>query len=196
MFVFDVSDTEGDGPLPPEVEKPCEVRHGWVGDRLEKTIANGKRDGIAIHTARLGSQQGGSICTARPQGKTMIFRKTLVPLRYELELDEAASRASRYASLARELAHLYCGHLGTPNERWWPDRRGLCHQIREFEAESVAYLVCARCGIDNPSEWYLAGYVGEHEQVPQISLECITRASGLIEAMGRDKLKPREPAKH
>lgn len=34
MFVFDVSDTEG-ASLPPEVEKPFEVRGGKVGSRLQ-----------------------------------------------------------------------------------------------------------------------------------------------------------------
>ena len=41
-----------------------------------------------------------------------------------LELNDDLSPESRYVTLAHELGHLYCGHLGTPNEKWWPDRRG------------------------------------------------------------------------
>ena len=37
----------------------------------------------------------------------------------------SASRESRYATIVHELGHLYCGHLGTPNAKWWPDRLGL-----------------------------------------------------------------------
>ena len=40
-----------------------------------------------------------------------------------------------------KLAHLCCGHLGTPNDRWWA---GLSEQLREFEAESVCYLLLRR----------------------------------------------------
>lgn len=194
MFVFDVSDTEGD-PLPPQVEKPFEVRAGKVGSRLPRTIENAKRDGVAIHTAKLGSQQGGSIGAAKAPGKMLKFGRKRIPVRYELELDQSATEESRYATLAHELAHLYCGHLGTPNAKWWPDRRGLDHQVREFEAESVAYMVCTRAAISNPSEQYLAGYVGQQEQVPSISLACVMKVAGLIESMGREKLKPRKEGK-
>jgi len=194
MFVFDVSDTEGD-PLPPQVEKPFEVRAGKVGGRLPRTIENTKRDGVAIHTAKLGSQQGGSIGPARGPAKVLKFGKTTVPVRYALELSQDATEESRYAALVHELAHLYCGHLGTPNDKWWPDRRGLEHQVREFEAESVAYMVCTRLGISNPSEQYLAGYMGQQNETPPISLECVVKAAGLIETMGRETLKPRKEHK-
>ncbi len=191
MFIFDVSDTMGD-PLPPEIEKPFEVRSGTAGNRLPRTIENAKRDGVDIHAARLGSQQGGSIRAVKVPGKTVTFGELNVPVRYELEFGESASAESRYATLAHELAHLYCGHLGTPNNKWWPDRRGLERQVEEFEAESVAYMVCARAGISNPSEQYLTGYMGQGSETPPISLECVMKAAGLIETMGRERLKPRK----
>jgi hypothetical protein len=53
-------------------------------------------------------------------------------------------------------------------------------------------LVCRRIGIDNPSDQYLAGYLSEKSEVPPISLECVMAASGLIEKMGRERLKPRK----
>jgi hypothetical protein len=37
-----------------------------------------------------------------------------VPLRYELKLNSKHSASENYATLAHELGHLYCGHLGTP----------------------------------------------------------------------------------
>ncbi len=94
--------------------------------------------------------------------------------------------------MVHELAHLYCGHLGTPDARWWPDRRGLTDTQREFEAESVTYLVCGRLGIDNPSAEYLAGYMEQHPAVPAISIECVMKAAGLIEQMGLKRQKPRQ----
>src|SRR5690606_24635079 len=111
---------------------------------------------------------------------------------YELLLNSRHSSEAKYVTLAHELAHLYCGHLGTPNEKWWPNRWGLSEVVREFEAEATAFLVCTRLGIDNPSGEYLAAYAKHHSETPPISLDCILAAAGLIEQMGRVRMKPRK----
>jgi hypothetical protein len=112
-------------------------------------------------------------------------------VRYELLLNSGFTREEAYASLVHELGHLYCGHLGTPHPEWWPDRRGLSPDVCEFEAESVCYLVCTRLGIENPSEEYLARYLRTKNETPSISLDCVMKAGGLIEHMGRQRLKLR-----
>jgi hypothetical protein len=116
-----------------------------------------------------------------------------VPLRYKLLLNSDHSAETKYATFVHELGHLYCGHLGTPNEKWWPDRTNLTDKVREFEAESICYLVCSRLGIENPSAQYLANFWAENEKgdVPPISLECVMKSAGLIERMGCERLKPR-----
>lgn len=201
MFVFDVSDTEpldGAPPLPPEVENPFDVRNGTVGQEWELTCENAKRDGIRIIEKEAGSQSAGSIRTAggaflqvlkksRPQKE---YER--VPLRYEMLVNSKHSRVAKYATLGHELGHLYCGHLGSPNVNWWPRRQTLHTNICEFEAESVCYLVCSRLGIDNPSDEYLAGYMNANKETPPISLEAVMKAAGLIERMGRERLKPRK----
>ena len=202
MFVFDVSDTEplpDAPPLPPEVVSPFEVRDGKIGGELELTIENAKRDGIRVSLRNAGSQSAGQIGSATSNAFLEVVVRfvpkretTSVPLRYEVLLNANHSREARYATLVHELAHLYCGHLGTPNEKWWPNRSHLSGIVCEFEAESVCYLVCGRAGIDNPSDKYLAGYTGQNSRVPEISLECVMAASGLIEKMGRERLKPRK----
>lgn len=202
MFVFDVKDTEPEDDarlLPPEVERPFEVRQGRIGGELKQTVENAKRDGVNVIERDAGSQSAGEI-RVTPLGRYLEFlikvhpepERLLVPLRYELLLNVNHSAEARYATLVHELAHLYCGHLGTPNKKWWPDRRGLARDVREFEAESVCYLLCMRLGIDNPSDEYLAGYLREHDETPPISLECVMKAAGLIEQMGRERLKPRQ----
>ncbi len=201
MFVFDVSQTEparpGASDLPPEVERPFETRGGQVGDELERTIENARRDGVWVGTQEAGSLAAGCIRRAEP-GRSVLFQVRSappvcerVPLRYEVLLNASHTREVRYATLVHELAHLYCGHLGTPNATWWPDRRELDLDVREFEAESVCYLVCARRGIETPSDRYLAGYLADHGQTPPISLECVMKSAGLIEQIGRQHLKPR-----
>jgi hypothetical protein len=206
MFVFDVSDTEPTEdarPLPPEVEKPFEVRGGRIGEQWPRTLENAKRDGVRILPRKEGSQSGGSIRTVADRGlPPMIFyagktaegkpKEVVIPVHYDLLYNEDASKESRYATLVHELAHLYCGHLGTPNEKWWPDRRGLDVQVEEFEAESVSYLVCRRLGLETPSEQYLTGYFSNFEEVPNISIDLVMKTAGLIEQMGRTRLKPRE----
>jgi len=207
MFVFDVSDTEATEdtrPLPPEVENPFEVREGCLGNELETVIENAKRDGLRITRASQGSQSAGSIQAVGKDVKaSQEFRTGVdkqrnpilidIPVKYDLVVNARISPEAQYATIVHELAHLYCGHLGTPSDRWWPDRRGLRREVEEFEAESTAYLVCARAGIDNPSDDYLSHYVGTQNDVPSISLECVMKAAGLIETMSRQRMEPRKP---
>src|ERR1700694_4853590 len=84
--------------------------------------------------------------------------------------------------------------LGMPKGRWWPDRRNLSHAVREFEAESVSYLVCARLCIDTASDEYLAGYVRKCPVTPSISLDRVMKSVWLLEQMGRTRLGPRKAA--
>lgn len=206
MFVFDVSDTEPGPdakPLPPEVEDPFAVYEGRVGAELGRTIENAKRDGIRILKQNLGSQAAGSIQHASSPNLSPLqvcagtdssgLKKYIaVPVRYDLLYNQNMADEAAYVTIVHELAHLCCGHLGTPNRNWWPDRRGLDRSEGEFEAESAAYLVCARLGIHSPSEEYLSGYLGRNREIPQISLECVLKSAGLIEKMGRALLKPRK----
>jgi len=202
MFVFDVSETIA-GPeareLPRSVTDPFEVRGGKVGGELRLTMANAQRDGVEVLERDAGSQSAGAIQRA-PPGRSIAFEvpkrpetlQVTVPLRYELLLNKSHSAEARYATLVHELGHLYCGHVGTPNAHWWPDRRGLRQVEEEFEAESVCYLVCGRLGIANPSDEYLSGYLKDDREVPEISLECVMKAAGLVEQMGCERLSLRK----
>ena len=202
MFVFDVSDTEplpGAPTLPPEVDRPFDVRQGCVGRQYELTLQNAKRDGIEVIERDAGSQSAGLIRKAEPGVQLEVQVKwrpepqfTWVPRRYHLVLNSLHSRETRYATFVHELAHLFCGHLGTPNEKWWPDRRGLSHEVAEMEAESVSFLICERLGVDSPSAEYLAGHLKPNAETLDLSLECVMRAGGLVEQMGRMRLLPRK----
>lgn len=201
MFVFDVSDTEPEGngeALPQDVEHPFGAHDRQVGS-LESTIENAKRDGVSVTERQAGSQSAGEIRTVQPGKHLRVLAKrkpapeyVQVPLRYELLLNADHKGEQKYATLTHELAHLYCGHLGTPSRHWWPDRRGMHKTVREFEAESVCYLVCGRLGIDSRSEAYLTSFVAKEPETPPISLECVMKAAGLIEQMGRERLKLRK----
>jgi hypothetical protein len=197
MFLFDVSDTEGGTQLPPEIEAPFEPARGVVGKQLDYTLENCRRDGIRVQRVKQGSQRAGSIqravSTPGVSGfKTVKFREVLIRVDYELLINDALSSEAQYATLVHELGHLYCGHLGTRHPDRWPDRQGLNLAAREFEAESVSYLVCKRLGIDTPSDEYLNGYLSSSAEIPSISLDRVVVVSGLIEAMGSRVLASRK----
>lgn len=206
MFVFDVSDTasiENSKPLPPEIENPFQAGGRLNPRNFEWLIENSKRDGIRVTESDRGSESAGCICIRSDFSETQLFKSGVnkfrepvfveVPVAYDIVLNRKLPRESKFATIVHELAHLYCGHLGIPTakHRAWPDRRGCKHAVEEFEAESVAFLVCQRSGINSLSENYLSGYLGRNGKVPSMSLDCVLKSAGLIESMTKGRLKPR-----
>ena len=204
MFVFDVSQTEPtrDAPkLPSKVTNPFPTSGAAIGRGLPRAIENGKRDGVRTSRVALGSQRAGTIKVFAGVGISQkcqdgwdrARRPTYVdvPVGYDLLVNAEHTPEEQYATVAHELAHLYCGHLGSPDPKWWPDRRGLQKDAIEFEAESISYIVCARRGIRTSSAGYLASYVERNAEVPPISLELVMKTAGLIESMTTKRLKPR-----
>ena len=194
MFVFDVSDTEGE-PLPKQVDSPFLIAEGRVGKRLDRLISNCTRDGVRVSHASQGSQGAGAIGVRRLSslsGESAKLKGAPPPICYEIVLNESHSPEIRFATLAHELGHLYCGHVGTLNPAWWPDRQGGSKQVREFEAESISYLVCGRLGLKTPSEGYLHSCLEEEDSIPPISLDRVLTAAGLVQEMATKKMKPRQ----
>ncbi|HOQ48155.1 MAG TPA: hypothetical protein PK157_22805, partial [Bryobacteraceae bacterium] len=59
----------------------------------------------------------------------------------------------------------------------------LDHRQEELEAESVAYLVCARNNVESASETYLKDYVDHNTTVDQIDVYQVMRATGQVEVL-------------
>jgi hypothetical protein len=203
MIVFDVSDTvpvDGSAtPLPPEVVRPFEI--GLLPDVeaiMGRSERNARRDGVRVARVQAGSQQAGSIQGAPgPALELTVHRGPAtelveVPQRYVACLNEDHEASTQYATLVHELAHLYCGHLGTPDQRWWPDRRHLDHATKEFEAEAVSFVVCKR--IDDFVEFppYLAEILRRDDDLPPFSLDRVVKVAGDIEQMGKRNLPLRK----
>jgi len=202
MIVFDVSDTvpvDGEAlPLPPEVVRPFEIsRLPDVEALLARTERNALRDGVRVARAHVGSQQAGRIELASGPPLRLTTRRgsadelVLVPQRYVACLNAGHDPSRRYATLVHELAHLYCGHLGTPDDRWWPNRTRLDHDTEELEAEAVSYIVCRRIDDNVRFPPYLA-HVLVNDELPSFSMDRILKAAGDIEQMGRQTLPPRK----
>lgn len=190
QFVFEISDTEGlEGTVPEEILQPFKAE-GYISDKQLGCLRDNLiRWGINYYEADRGSMLAGSLRKDRNNKIERVYTRgkvSSIKTFFTMEINQNLSNAEKYATISHELGHLFCGHLGVPEEygHLWPKKRGtLCHNIKEFEAESVAWLVCERVGIKNPSAAYLNGYLSENNQIPNISLESVLKAAGMIEAL-------------
>ena len=190
-FVYDAPDTEGDTPLPEKLLQPFKSEGELPDGIFAQTVGNLFRDRIRYEEADHGTNRAGSISIARP-GQMIGTGPQALRARYVMLVNKNMDQGSKYATLVHELAHLYCGHLGTPDETWWPDRHRGTTAHEEFEAESVSWLVCERAGIKTPSADYLSNYIQNKDEVPAISLDAVLKAAGYIEAMGKRPLAERK----
>jgi hypothetical protein len=94
-----------------------------------------------------------------------------------LSVRAGSSKAEQLACIFHELGHLFCQHL---SYTWFKDR-SYTDLVKEFEAETVSYLVCSRIGIRTHSMEYLAAYINENEEIPPVDIQRIFDAVDLIE---------------
>lgn len=118
------------------------------------------------------------------QGGAAGYATTTKDGKFIVNLNAIYSTNERYSTLVHELAHIYCGHLGVLQDSWWLSRTSLSNEIVEIEAESIAYLVCKRFGLETISHTYLSKYVIDNKDLPAISFERILTVSNHIERMG------------
>lgn len=172
LFVFDVNDTEG-AQLPERVFSPFWA-NGTVPDNAMDTIYKFcRKQNIVMREVKRGTNSAGSIRTEYVKGK---FKS------YVIEVNNSYSPEVKFATIIHELAHLLCGHLGTHcDQDFWREREGLSLAQREFEAESVSFIVCKRYGIHSNSDEYLSGYIQETSVIPNISIDTVLHVSGSIE---------------
>lgn len=202
MFCFDVSQTQG-RPLPPGIENPFQVQGNLPEGAYQLIILNSKQDGIRVNDRALGSTLGGYVRDANnpyhvigagtfmEKNQKIHFEGREIPLLSEITLNSNLSDEINFATLTHELGHVYCGHIGSGDQGIWPNRTNLTKNVREFEAESVSFLVCQRMGIDTPAAQYLSGYLNNNEEIPEISLDTIFKAVQRIESMAKKRLKSR-----
>jgi len=76
--------------------------------------------------------------------------------------------------------------------------RNLLNFISRFESlvnwkpSRCASWYGQRLGIENPSGKYLSTYVKDDDPLNRISLDCVIKAAGLIEQMGKERLATRK----
>lgn len=174
-LVYDVMDTEG-RDLPRDVASF--FAHGPIGEKQvgEFRHRTGLKD---IHWDDLdaGDGKAGSIRCVHRASKPMENNV------YRMLVNKNHPPVTRFVTLTHELAHLFLGHLGPDKKLSIPERELLSHRHRELEAESVAFIVCARNGVTSKSETYLKHYVDNNTGVGDLDIYQIMRAAGQIETL-------------
>ncbi len=192
-FVFDIRDTEG-SPFPSDLLKSV-VSGNQLSEKIySNTHQNCSLQGITVCETALHHDAKGTTDRITPalrkQYKDLNIQKDTS---YLIHLNKTHRLEEKYSSLAHELGHIFCGHLGVDRYAWWPEREDLNISGEEIEAGCVAYLVCRRKGLQACSEKYLPHYVGANQEIPAFSLNAVLQAVSYVEEMGKHRWK--EPRK-
>ena len=198
-FVFDISQTESMSDKPivkedyfEELSDPFRAK-GHV-DKFEygELLYNLKFCGVEHNLVHHFSNEVAAVIKvahSEPMRKIVKWNRE-IPIRFYLDylmtINESLSLESVFVAICHELGHLFCQHLEPPQKKGDPlwKVRQLSEQEKEFEAETVAWLVTRRHGImDSKSIEYLAGYVDKDGKIPPVDVSLIMSAVDRIEAL-------------
>lgn len=137
MLVYELDQTEGK-ELPKELLEFAHFTGEWDDRWLSRLIENAERYRIRVSFKPLSSTHGGfaTITCGDEHWKRRIV------------VHEGLDPPSRFGVLCHELAHVLLGHLGSDWDYWWPSRTNLSRNAIEVEAESVAWIVTSRLGLE------------------------------------------------
>ena len=174
-LVYDEMDTEGE-PLPEDVKSF--FARGAIDEAQLKSFAPLlQKKNIEWYPVDQGDLKAGLIrVIRRPTNEEEATQ-------YRMHINRNHDPATQFTTLAHELGHLCLGHLGPDKKLNVPERPRLDHDQLEFEAESVAYLVCERNGVHSKSETYLSKYVKADTTIKHIDLYQVMRAAGQVETL-------------
>ncbi len=174
-LVYDLMDTDGE-PIPAGVAAfaATGVIDQLALARFEKYLF---KKNITWTKLDAGDRKAGSIQLVKRPAKPGESSS------YKMDVNKNHEPNVQFSTLAHELAHLFLGHLGRDSYLRIPDRPPLNHQEQELEAESTAFIVCARNGVECQSQSYLASYVNKDTTTERLDLYQIMRAAGQVETI-------------
>ncbi len=176
-FLYEVADTDG-FPLPGEDANPF-VAHGEMHEVEWGHLLKHHREKNAI---RIEERNFGALLAGN--ARNIQAKPSLVPdiaqTEWLIQLNQNHTIPTRFATLAHELGHIFCGHCGADPKGRWPDRSSLSYEVHETEAEAVAYLAASRRGLDVASMEYLSELIKKVD-FRQVSLYAIFEAANRVE---------------
>lgn len=194
-FLFDITDTK-------PIDYTRKVEDNYIIERIinqfmaksmhptgyymEKLWTNMQKNGIFLNDIYIGgSEMFAEI--REDQSETLfvpVYKDLNIPHHsyFSLSVNAYANEAKKLALVFHELGHLFCHHF---NCSWW-EGRNCSKNEKEFEAETVSYLVCKRLGIHSHSIEYLANYLDKNGLIPEISAELVFQAVDIIQSMASE----------
>lgn len=181
-WVYELNDTEG-RPVPPHEADPFIVLGAPPGASWSATLRTADRFRIRVElTSRWGNRRAGIAGMLHATADASTHTSGTRGHRWLILINEQLDAGARFATLAHELGHIYCGHLGAHPEGFWPDRIGLLTTgQKEMEAEAVAFLACKRLGLETRAVDYLRNHATP-ENLLAISKRLIIEATNRVEA--------------
>lgn len=161
-LVYDVQDIEG-APLPEDVAAFI-ARGDVTAERMARFVSLASKKLVECSWIDAGEHKAGQIRVLKRGSDEK------EPTHYRMQLNRNHTPAVQFATLAHELGHLFMGHLGADKNLRIPERHQLERDQKEFEAESVSYIVCERNNVISKSRTYLSNYVKENTTVEDIDL--------------------------
>ena len=179
LFVYALEDTEGEEV---EGERSNSLSaSGAIGTcTFDHIVKKAEEQGVRVSVAAYGTTLAG-FAQAGHRIYAKRFELTGSSHRWDVIVNSNFDAPSRYATLAHELGHVYCGHLGGHPGGRWPPRTHLGVAERELEAEAVAWLVSNRNGVVPKSADYLSLHATRAD-LAAISMFSILDAANRIEA--------------
>lgn len=201
-FVYELDDTEGK-EMPQEVISKY-ILHPFHSDtlidetKLQNLVKSLLKEGIRYREENYGTYYGGQIqWNAANVARLSHTSKGNVDIisHYCITVNKNQLPAEKFATIIHELGHYFCGHLNFEKITYIPIRTKLSKETKEFEAETVCWVICERLNLSHQSVPYLHGYLNPDGKVPDISLDAILRAVGRIESMIKGINEPRKNLK-
>jgi len=190
-FLFDVSDTkpidniknvDDNAIIEGIVERFMnDYKHG-DGFYMHNLWVNLEKQGIYYKRIIAGSELHAEIRTDQSEKLYVrAYKDVVLPHHnyFTVSVNSELNRSEELSRIFHELGHLFCHHFTC---LWWKGRDCSTTE-KEFEAETVSYLVCQRLGIKTHAVKYLADYFAKNNLIPEISAELVFQAVDIIQDM-------------